>query len=704
MIPVLYPANERNFENRGLGPLYETTECFITEELNGEYELEMTYPVSGRHYNDISDRCIIMAMPSPYRDPQPFRIYEIEAPINGLVTIRARHVSYDLSGVVVSPFAYTGNGKAVLDKMVDYSVPTPQFSFSSNITTSHKLTVEVPTSFRGVLGGMEESMLEIFGGEVLFDRWRVRVLSSRGVNRNVRIAYGKNITDFKMIKNLDAVITSIYPYWTDGETVVEVDNGQYGKTVPVVQGLNYSNILPIDFSGEIKDKPTAEQLLTAANTYVSKTDLAVPKVTFDVSFVDLASTEEQDLVTALELVDLGDTVIVIFPLYGIETTAKIVSIKHNVLLERYETVTIGTVRANIADTIAGLKSGTNMQLVGSGGGGTGNYNELINKPSINSIVLTGNKTASDLGLQPKLTAGNMVGINNNVVTATIPCGTVDSTSTSTAFTATVPHVYSLVDGVACYISNDGRNASAKGWTLNVNGLGAKPVYSSMAEASRIETTFAKGYTWLFIYNSDRVSGGCWDAYYGYYVNSNTIGYQLRTNSSSRPAADTGYRYRIWFSSAGGDKWVPATLSNDTGATAVRTPNTRPIDPFGDIIYNSTNGTVSAGSSLAAGTQWRQYTLSVGYSFTDLLPMSFPAPVYVKCTPQADGSAIIAGTTQELPNTEDGYIYIYLGQAYSATAMELVEHHPIYYYNNSAIRQWTGVQSVIIDGGSATVNI
>ena len=92
----------------------------------------------------------------------------------------------------------------------------------------------------------------------------------------------------------------------------------------------------------------------------------------------------------------------------------------------------------------------------------------------------------------------------------LPMGNVDSTSTSTVFTATVPGITSLRDGVCCYLTN-GVVTSASGWTLNVNGLGALPVYSTLAAATRATTIFNVNYTMLFVYNSSRVAGGCWDA-------------------------------------------------------------------------------------------------------------------------------------------------------------------------------------------------
>ena len=96
----------------------------------------------------------------------------------------------------------------------------------------------------------------------------------------------------------------------------------------------------------------------------------------------------------------------------------------------------------------------------------------------------------------------------------IPCGSVTSVS-SNVFSATVPGVTMLRDGVCAYIQNDGTHSSASGWTLNVNGLGAKPVYKTMAAATQVTTEFQATYTMLFVYNSRRVTGGCWDMLYGY---------------------------------------------------------------------------------------------------------------------------------------------------------------------------------------------
>ena len=237
-----------------------------------------------------------------------------------------------------------------------------------------------------------------------------------------------------------------------------------------------------------------------------------------------------------------------------------------------------------------------------------------------------------------------------------------------------------------------------GFTVNINGLGAKKCYNNMTNATQDTTIFNVNYTMLFIYSSDLDEGsGGWWIYRGYDANTNTIGYQVRTNSGNKTAADTGYRYRLWFTSADGSKWVPANTSTATNSTSNRSLNTRAIDPFGPIVYRSTNGTCSSGSGIGSTGIWQQYTLAVGYSYmASGFVLTYPAPVYLRCTPNSDGSATMNSIVQALPSSNDGKIYIHLGTAYSGTMMELMIEHPVYWHDGTGIRIWTGASG----GGSS----
>ena len=249
--------------------------------------------------------------------------------------------------------------------------------------------------------------------------------------------------------------------------------------------------------------------------------------------------------------------------------------------------------------------------------------------------------------------------------------------------------------------------SASGFTIDINNLGAKHAYSNMAAATAETTMFNINYTMMFTYDSTRVEGGGWICYRGYNSDNNTIGYQLRTNSMSLPMKSATWRYRLLFTSADGEHFVPANNSNSTNATTARAVCQDPIDPFGRIVYYGTTASVAANSRPGATALWEQYAIALGYSFNrtgSALTLTSWKPVYVKCAPQSDGSAIIDSTTpyvQDLPTTEDGKIYIYLGVAYSATNIELVAHHPVYEYKNGAIRPYTNAVS---GGGGLLVTV
>ena len=379
MKPILYSSTATSFNNQGLGTLSDAVSCTVVEERNGEYELTLQYPVGGIHYSEIEDRAIIMAIPSPYRSAQPFRIYSIESPLNGIVTIHAHHISYDLSGIPVSPFT-AGTCAAALSGLVTHSAVTNPFSVDTDKLVTGTYTLKVPTSFRACLGGQEGSILDVYGkGEYEFDKFDIYLHLNRGSDNGVKFAYGVNITDFNMERNLESIVTGIYPYWTnvDGDELVELDEkiieiydpsnptylleagGAYltdsnGNYLTTQTPFSFNNVLPLDLSSEFEEAPTQEELEERAEKYITDNGLGAPRVSIEVSFVHLGQTEEYSYLKEVEKCDLCDTVTVEFPLYGISVKAKIIAIETDVLLERYNSVQIGDARTTIADTIAGL--------------------------------------------------------------------------------------------------------------------------------------------------------------------------------------------------------------------------------------------------------------------------------------------------------------------------------------------------------------
>lgn len=347
MIPVLHPADSTSWNTFGIGALSDAISCYVTEERNGIFELEMTYPVKGQHYNDLKNgtRKIILAKPNFSDDPQPFRIYQISKPIHGVVTINAQHLCYDLSGYVDDPFTAIG-AQSTLLALTANCTPSPcPFTFVSDISDTGNFENTKPMSIRALMGGINGSILTHWHGEWSYNGFECRFRANRGTDRGVTIRYGKNLTSIKQNENIAAVYTGIFPFWHNQDTRVVITLPE--KVVNAQGSFGFQKVCPVDLSDKFEQAPTQEQLRAAAQKYITDNNIGVPDVSLQLGFVQLDEVKDR--------VDLCDTVHVYFDELGVEASAKCVRTEWDVLADRYSEIELGSIRASIAGTIASLR-------------------------------------------------------------------------------------------------------------------------------------------------------------------------------------------------------------------------------------------------------------------------------------------------------------------------------------------------------------
>lgn len=407
---ILFDQNEQAFTSNGLGALPDAASCIVTEERNGEYEVEMEYPLTGSHFHDIQKRRILGVKPNPYDGLQPFRIYSITKPINGIVTVHAAHLSYDTSGSIVKLFpADAGSASAAMSYLKNFSVPSTPFTFFTNVGKTGTMSVPKPSSIRSLLGGSDGSILDTFGGEYLFDKWKISLLESRGANRGVTIRYGKNMTDLEQEENDTDFYTGVYPFWysesENGGLVTLSDNN---GIVNAPGTYDFVKIMPLDLSSEnfskettdsegyttTIEKPTEAELRASAQKYISANKIGIPKVSLDVSFVMLAQSEEYKDFARLETVKLCDTVTVEFEKLGVKTTAKCIKTVYNVLTDKYDSIELGEPKSSLAETVS-------------------NHGTLIEEASDKSYMERAIQNATDLIMSGKL--GGYVTVTKNEI-------------------------------------------------------------------------------------------------------------------------------------------------------------------------------------------------------------------------------------------------------------------------------------------------
>lgn len=347
MKPRLYEAGTLTFTNNGLGSLCDAKECYVKQAF-GAMELEMKYPVSGRLFHALTYQRIILAQPEPMKDPQPFYIYRINAPMGGVVTVYAKHVCYKLDGCPVRPFTASTATEA-MRKLKENAMTEHPFSFETDVERNGSFEVKKPTATWSILGGQEGSVLDIFHGEYEFDQYTVRLLTRRGMDRGVSLRYGKNLQTLEQDANCAGCYTGVVPYWVNSQSGAAV----YAEPVLAEGNFGYSRVLPVDFTDKFESKPSTAKLQEEARQYIKDNDIGVPNVSLKVKFVQLEQTEELSHLALLTRVQFGDTVLVYFPELNIDVSSRIVETVYDCLKGWYKEVTIGKVKYSLADMIVG---------------------------------------------------------------------------------------------------------------------------------------------------------------------------------------------------------------------------------------------------------------------------------------------------------------------------------------------------------------
>ena len=382
MIPILYRADETLFTSNGVGRLPDCVSCVVTEERNGIYECEFQYPVTGRLYNLIKPGMIIAVTHDNNHDVQPFDIYAYTAPIDGVVTFYARHISYRLSNIILQPFSANSCAEA-LQRMKTRVYNNNPFNFWTDKAVDGVWTNPVPASIKARLVGESGSILDVYGkGEYEFDKWAVKLHVNRGRDTGIDIRYGVNLSDFEQEINNGESYTAVAPFWrsADGAEVITLPEGYVtADEIPVelmpwttntgeyvrdnngeIIYFNVPNIKPVslDLSAEFQEKPTIAQLRSLAKSRLNSSSAWLPDENITIDFVDQAGTYDGIDIAALRPVTLCDRVNVYCgPLNVAATQIQCVRLVYDVLNERNAELELGTVRPTYSQTLKQSLSG-----------------------------------------------------------------------------------------------------------------------------------------------------------------------------------------------------------------------------------------------------------------------------------------------------------------------------------------------------------
>lgn len=362
MIPRIYDNSFTTYESNGLGLLVDAISCQVEEESNGDFELTLVYPSDGSFFYALKQDNLIKADASDSLKGQLFRIDTISKPLDGQVTVYAKHISFDLAKNSLNEDINERNIKCenAGQHMLQKSDADSRFSIESNIEMLGNYSMDRKTDCLSAIAGTRGSLIDTFGNgpKLLRDNFTISVLTRRGKDDNTLIAYKKNITGFTLEEDYSEIINVIKPYATvtdeeGNESPIYID--EIGvKSSRYVEG-DIVKSQWIDFSDKFDEDetPTKEKLKNLAEKYFNDNSCDLPKMTYKIEFQPLSQTEEykEDGLDELEHIGMDDSVYIANSKYKIRDQARVIKTTYNVLADKYISIELGDPKTTLGSII-----------------------------------------------------------------------------------------------------------------------------------------------------------------------------------------------------------------------------------------------------------------------------------------------------------------------------------------------------------------
>lgn len=372
MRPILFNKNEQSFDTYGLGEL-NVTKGTVTRERNGNYTLYAEIPVNDPMVATLEKEMKLKADAGLRTKNQTFEISRIVKDSSNIVKIYGQHISHKLEYMaVVNGRPFSGSAFTALAIWHNATIGDLRFDVWSDIQTTGKGVFDISKmeNARQALGGVEGSILDIYGGEYEFDNMTVRLHKQLGRTAPTVLEYGRNILSAELDETIESAYTSVLPFATYTPDKPEGDTSD-SQPDPVTVTLpeNYVDskykalyahrrIKVVDFYSEFKsdskskDIPTPDKLRKIATDYMERNAIGKPKINIKIEYADLAKTLDYADNGWIEELELCDIVPVYYPQIGLtDETAKVTTITYDFVNERNESVEFGDIGTNVRSTM-----------------------------------------------------------------------------------------------------------------------------------------------------------------------------------------------------------------------------------------------------------------------------------------------------------------------------------------------------------------
>ena len=355
MIQIYNPDNTE-FDYNG-DMILQPEEATVHVILGSTWEAEITHPIDdeGRWAYIVENA--VVKMPS-FNGEQLWRIVSTEKTDSG-ISAAMQPIFYDAANEVflVDVRPADKSGQEALDILMEDT----KYSGESDIETPHTAYYEYKNLLEALNGDIDQSFVNRWGGEIIYDNFKVIINTEAGEDNGVEIRYGKNIPEngFAVTEDMSEVVTRIYPKGYDGVTMTDdgyVDSDHIDD-YPTVRAatitydyIYYTADMDEDEIAELEEDDSnvlcstqdeLDEALTEACEAEFNGGIDVPAVTIECDMVLLQNTKQYKDVEVLEEVSLGDTIYIVNSHIGFETTARVIELEYDSILQRIVSVVIG---------------------------------------------------------------------------------------------------------------------------------------------------------------------------------------------------------------------------------------------------------------------------------------------------------------------------------------------------------------------------
>lgn len=341
-----YLAKNPDFNMNGDSVLIPTS-CKLSVKLNGAWQLELSHPLDREERWRYLEEGGVIAAPTFQSGKQLFRINKI-CKMNTGITAIAYPIFFDSADdcllMDVRPTMKTGQ------EALDIMTAGSRYSGESDIVSGSTAYFVRRNLMSAINGEEDPSFISRWGGEMLYDNYKVIINERVGGDYGVEVRYGKNLMGMEYQVDLSEVITRIVPVSYNGYTLEGdspwVDSPNIGKYAKVyTKEVKFDDVkLLEDASGDEEAFSTLEELreeLVRRCNVMYSNGADLPRVTVTVDMADLSKCEEYREYEDLEKVGLGDTVRCYNTKLDIMTEARVVELEWDCVRDIPGTVVLG---------------------------------------------------------------------------------------------------------------------------------------------------------------------------------------------------------------------------------------------------------------------------------------------------------------------------------------------------------------------------